>query len=88
MLIKEELHTSFIFFLLNYSCLPVKVTLEESAKIRDGSLKMKYKATQFHFHWGSHGNWGSSPGSEHSIDGERYAMEVGAVLAGVKAGIA
>ncbi|XP_006016191.1 carbonic anhydrase 4 [Alligator sinensis] len=54
----------------------VKVTLEESAKIGAGSLTMKYKATQFHFHWGSHGNWGSSPGSEHSIDGERYAMEL------------
>uniref|UniRef100_A0A7M4FXI2 Carbonic anhydrase 4 n=1 Tax=Crocodylus porosus TaxID=8502 RepID=A0A7M4FXI2_CROPO len=54
----------------------VKVTLQESAKITDGSLNSKYKATQFHFHWGSHGNWGSSPGSEHSIDGERYAMEV------------
>ncbi|XP_019401196.1 PREDICTED: carbonic anhydrase 4 [Crocodylus porosus] len=54
----------------------VKVTLQESAKITDGSLNSKYKATQFHFHWGSHGNWGSSPGSEHSIDGERYAMEL------------
>uniref|UniRef100_A0A7M4FXH9 Carbonic anhydrase 4 n=1 Tax=Crocodylus porosus TaxID=8502 RepID=A0A7M4FXH9_CROPO len=57
------------------------VTLQESAKITDGSLNSKYKATQFHFHWGSHGNWGSSPGSEHSIDGERYAMEVSAILA-------
>uniref|UniRef100_A0A7M4EUL6 Carbonic anhydrase 4 n=1 Tax=Crocodylus porosus TaxID=8502 RepID=A0A7M4EUL6_CROPO len=65
----------------------VKVTLQESAKITDGSLNSKYKATQFHFHWGSHGNWGSSPGSEHSIDGERYAMEVSAILAGVTASI-
>ncbi|XP_019366655.1 PREDICTED: carbonic anhydrase 4 [Gavialis gangeticus] len=54
----------------------VKVTLKEPAKIGAGSLKSKYTATQFHFHWGSHGNWGSSPGSEHSIDGERYAMEL------------
>uniref|UniRef100_A0A8C3SXM0 Carbonic anhydrase n=1 Tax=Chelydra serpentina TaxID=8475 RepID=A0A8C3SXM0_CHESE len=37
-------------------------------------LQNKYKAIEFHFHWGMKLSKGS--GSEHSIDGERYAMEL------------
>ncbi|XP_074869972.1 carbonic anhydrase 4 isoform X2 [Carettochelys insculpta] len=52
----------------------VKVSLSGSAKIGNGGLGNKYKAIEFHFHWGN--ELGKSPGSEHSIDGERYAMEL------------
>uniref|UniRef100_A0A8C8VN45 Carbonic anhydrase n=1 Tax=Pelusios castaneus TaxID=367368 RepID=A0A8C8VN45_9SAUR len=54
----------------------VKVSLSGSAKIGAGGLQNKYKAMEFHFHWGSNLTEGYSPGSEHSIDGERYAMEL------------
>ncbi|XP_042298194.1 carbonic anhydrase 4 [Sceloporus undulatus] len=58
----------------------VQVNLDGSAKIESGGLSGKYKAVQFHFHWGNDDSQKSSrrvsPGSEHSIDGERYAMEL------------
>ncbi|NWR52364.1 CAH4 anhydrase, partial [Regulus satrapa] len=52
-----------------------KVTLDASAKVGGGGLRRKYKAVEFHFHWGVPGEPQISPGSEHSIDGERFAME-------------
>uniref|UniRef100_A0A452H3C3 Carbonic anhydrase 4 n=1 Tax=Gopherus agassizii TaxID=38772 RepID=A0A452H3C3_9SAUR len=58
----------------------VKVSLSGSAKIGGGGLRNKYNAIEFHFHWGTKISEGFSPGSEHSIDGERYAMEVGEIL--------
>ncbi|KAM9117752.1 carbonic anhydrase 4 [Pangshura tecta] len=54
----------------------VKVSLSGSAKIGGGGLQNKYNAIEFHFHWGTKLSKGVSPGSEHSIDGERYAMEL------------
>uniref|UniRef100_A0A8C0GFA0 Carbonic anhydrase n=1 Tax=Chelonoidis abingdonii TaxID=106734 RepID=A0A8C0GFA0_CHEAB len=54
----------------------VKVSLSGSAKIGGGGLRNKYNAIEFHFHWGAKISEGFSPGSEHSIDGERYAMEL------------
>ncbi|XP_008117670.1 carbonic anhydrase 4 [Anolis carolinensis] len=57
----------------------VQVNLDGSAKISSGGLSGKYKAMQFHFHWGNDAEKSSrrlSPGSEHSIDGERYPMEL------------
>lgn len=56
---------------------PVKVTLSASPKIGGGGLERKYKAVEFHFHWGTQGVQQYLPGSEHSIDGEKHAMEVG-----------
>ncbi|CAI9544332.1 unnamed protein product, partial [Staurois parvus] len=41
-------------------------------QISEGGLTGTYTAAQLHFHWGSSG----MPGSEHSIDGERYAAEL------------
>uniref|UniRef100_A0A8C0GG86 Carbonic anhydrase 4 n=1 Tax=Chelonoidis abingdonii TaxID=106734 RepID=A0A8C0GG86_CHEAB len=64
----------------------VKVSLSGSAKIGGGGLRNKYNAIEFHFHWGAKISEGFSPGSEHSIDGERYAMEVGEILSLVNAG--
>lgn len=60
--------------------LPVEVTLDQTATVASGGLTGTYKAVQFHFHWGNNESRGTAPtvssGSEHSIDGERYAMEV------------
>uniref|UniRef100_A0A3P9NPN2 Carbonic anhydrase n=1 Tax=Poecilia reticulata TaxID=8081 RepID=A0A3P9NPN2_POERE len=40
--------------------------------ISGGDLSTTYKAVQFHLHWGKDGG----PGSEHTIDGEQYPMEL------------
>ncbi|XP_026538534.1 carbonic anhydrase 4 [Notechis scutatus] len=57
----------------------VIVQLDQSGKVELGGLNGRYKAVQFHFHWGSEVGKTQSPGSEHSIDGERYPMEVKAL---------
>ncbi|KAM6465090.1 carbonic anhydrase 4 isoform 2-T2 [Liasis olivaceus] len=54
----------------------VQVQLDGSGMVELGGLAGRYKAMQFHFHWGSQEGELRSPGSEHSIDGERYAMEL------------
>uniref|UniRef100_A0A8C5HIZ3 Carbonic anhydrase 7-like n=1 Tax=Gouania willdenowi TaxID=441366 RepID=A0A8C5HIZ3_GOUWI len=46
--------------------------LPQSVRLTGGALPGHYRASQFHFHWGGNGN----PGSEHTIDGERFPMEV------------
>ncbi|NWS66921.1 CAH4 anhydrase, partial [Crotophaga sulcirostris] len=47
-----------------------------SPKIGGGGLQRKYKAVEFHFHWGIEVVQQYLPGSEHSIDGEKEAMEL------------
>ncbi|KFQ56761.1 Carbonic anhydrase 4, partial [Pelecanus crispus] len=47
-----------------------------SPKIGGGGLGRKYKAIEFHLHWGVQGVQQYLPGSEHSIDGEKQAMEL------------
>uniref|UniRef100_A0A3B1IP32 Carbonic anhydrase n=1 Tax=Astyanax mexicanus TaxID=7994 RepID=A0A3B1IP32_ASTMX len=47
-------------------------SLPRSVRISGGGLPGKYKALQFHLHWGSD----CGPGSEHTVDGEQYPMEV------------
>ncbi|KAM8991200.1 carbonic anhydrase 4 [Ara ararauna] len=54
----------------------VKVALSTSPKIGGGGLGRKYKAIEFHLHWGAPGVQRYLPGSEHSIDGEKQAMEL------------
>ncbi|XP_064323819.1 carbonic anhydrase 4 isoform X2 [Phalacrocorax carbo] len=54
----------------------VKVTLSTTPKIGGGGLGRKYKAIEFHLHWGVQGVQQYLPGSEHSIDGEKQAMEL------------
>ncbi|XP_063147109.1 carbonic anhydrase 4 [Candoia aspera] len=54
----------------------VQVHLDGTEMVERGGLTGKYKAVQFHFHWGSEVGEKLSPGSEHSIDGVRYAMEL------------
>ncbi|NXI74921.1 CAH4 anhydrase, partial [Anseranas semipalmata] len=53
-----------------------KITLSTSPKIGGGGLRRKYKAIELHFHWGVQGVPHYLPGSEHSIDGEKQAMEL------------
>ncbi|XP_005748576.1 carbonic anhydrase 4-like [Pundamilia nyererei] len=50
----------------------VKVTLS-GVKISGGDLSEQYDSLQFHLHWG---NGSSVPGSEHTVDGKRYPMEL------------
>lgn len=42
-------------------------------EVSGGGLGATYSTLQFHFHWG---NTEHHPGSEHLVDGMRYAMEV------------
>ncbi|XP_029375152.1 carbonic anhydrase IV c [Echeneis naucrates] len=46
--------------------------LPQSVQLTGGALPGQYRAAQFHFHWGGNGR----PGSEHTIDGERFPMEL------------
>ncbi|XP_036427677.1 carbonic anhydrase 4-like [Colossoma macropomum] len=52
----------------------VKVSLDDSKmSVSGGGLQGHYKSTQFHLHWG---NGSSSAGSEHTVNGKRYPMEL------------
>lgn len=55
-----------MFFIL------VALDLPSTIRIEGGNLLSTYKAIQLHFHWGKDGG----PGSEHTIDGEQFPMEV------------
>ncbi|KAI9548249.1 hypothetical protein NQZ68_010468 [Dissostichus eleginoides] len=46
--------------------------LPHSVRLTGGALPGHYRAAQFHFHWGGNGR----PGSEHTIDGEQFPMEL------------
>ncbi|KAF7699831.1 carbonic anhydrase 4b [Silurus meridionalis] len=50
----------------------VKLNLSGEAVISNAGLTGEYKAVEVHFHWGKNGG----PGSEHTIDGEQYPMEM------------
>ncbi|XP_055052072.2 carbonic anhydrase 4b [Misgurnus anguillicaudatus] len=50
----------------------VQINLPDSAVINGANLGASYKAQQCHLHWGTSGG----PGSEHTIDGEQYPMEL------------
>ncbi|XP_051732643.1 carbonic anhydrase IV c [Ctenopharyngodon idella] len=47
-------------------------TLPQFVRLRGGGLSGIYKAVQFHLHWGED----DGQGSEHSVDGEHYPMEL------------
>ncbi|MCJ8740776.1 hypothetical protein PDJAM_G00062750 [Pangasius djambal] len=48
------------------------LALPPSLRIRGGNLPATYRAVQLHLHWGV----GDGPGSEHTVDGEKYPMEL------------
>ncbi|XP_068188212.1 carbonic anhydrase 4a [Antennarius striatus] len=50
----------------------VEVGVPHLSTVSGGRLPGTYKAVQFHLHWGNNGG----PGSEHTIDGEQYPMEL------------
>ncbi|KAM4589517.1 carbonic anhydrase 4b isoform 2-T2 [Fundulus diaphanus] len=50
----------------------VQLDLPPGIMIKVGRLAENYKAVQLHFHWGKNGG----PGSEHTIDGEQFPMEM------------
>lgn len=62
--------SSRIFQLLHFFL--VQLDLPPSIRINGGNLAITYKAVQLHLHWGKDGG----PGSEHTIDGEQFPMEV------------
>jgi carbonic anhydrase len=49
-----------------------KVNVEGSVFIEGGALGVVYKIVQLHFHWGND----SKGGSEHTIDGHKYPLEM------------
>ncbi|XP_039992202.1 carbonic anhydrase XVb [Xiphias gladius] len=51
----------------------VKVKLESGVRVSGGDLSEDYESLQFHLHWG---NGSSVPGSEHTVNGKRYPMEL------------
>ncbi|XP_068600822.1 carbonic anhydrase 4a [Brachionichthys hirsutus] len=50
----------------------VQVGVTHLSTVSGGGLPGTYKAVQFHLHWGDNGG----PGSEHTVDGEQYPMEL------------
>ncbi|XP_035637790.1 carbonic anhydrase 4 isoform X1 [Oncorhynchus keta] len=50
----------------------VQVNVPHQPYVIGGDLETPYKVVQFHLHWGKNGG----PGSEHTIDGEQYPMEL------------
>lgn len=53
------------------------VTDDQKMSVSGGGLVTQYNTTQFHFHWG---NSSSVKGSEHTVDGTQYALEVWELL--------
>ncbi|KAM4526303.1 carbonic anhydrase 4-like [Fundulus diaphanus] len=51
----------------------VKVTLDKGIAISGGNLSESYDSLEFLLHWG---NGVAYPGSEHTVDGKRYPMEL------------
>nr|XP_040032196.1 carbonic anhydrase XVb [Gasterosteus aculeatus aculeatus] len=51
----------------------VKVNFVRGISISGGALSENYDSLQFHLHWG---RGASVPGSEHTVDGRRYPMEL------------
>ncbi|XP_056603210.1 carbonic anhydrase 4-like [Triplophysa dalaica] len=50
----------------------VQVNILNAPTVSGGNLGYTYKAVQLHLHWGTDGG----PGSEHTVDGEQYPMEL------------
>nr|XP_054605156.1 uncharacterized protein LOC107387984 [Nothobranchius furzeri]XP_054605157.1 uncharacterized protein LOC107387984 [Nothobranchius furzeri] len=50
------------------------VLKDDLVEVSGGGLKHIYSTVQFHFHWGTEVQ--NSPGSEHTVDSNRYPMEM------------
>ena len=53
--------------------LPVAIILKDEYFVRGAGLPGRFKAEKVEFHWGPNNG---SEGSEHSINGHRYPVEV------------
>ncbi|KAM7381733.1 hypothetical protein PAMA_012529 [Pampus argenteus] len=51
----------------------IKVNIASGVEVSGGGLSETYNSLQFHLHWG---NGASVPGSEHTVNGKRYPMEL------------
>ncbi|XP_029953939.1 carbonic anhydrase 4-like isoform X2 [Salarias fasciatus] len=51
----------------------IKVTIADGVGVSGGGLGERYDSLQFHLHWG---NGTAVPGSEHTVDGKQFAMEL------------
>lgn len=67
----------FTFLFVTFCTFLAVLTLPPSMRIRGGGLPATYKAIQLHLHWGMD----DGPGSEHTVDGEQYPMEVRSQIA-------
>lgn len=56
--------------------LPVAIMLKDDYFVRGAGLPGRFKAEKVEFHWGPSNG---SEGSEHSINGRRYPVEVGSI---------
>uniref|UniRef100_A0A3Q2CZ34 Carbonic anhydrase n=1 Tax=Cyprinodon variegatus TaxID=28743 RepID=A0A3Q2CZ34_CYPVA len=65
-------HTDLINITVENKGHSAHFALPQSVRLTGGALPGHYRAAQFHFHWGGNGR----PGSEHTIDGERFPMEL------------
>lgn len=65
--------TAKVINLLFFLFIVVVKLAENDVQISGGGLNETYTSVQFHFHWG---DTEYHPGSEHTVDGKRYAMEV------------
>ncbi|XP_056152540.1 carbonic anhydrase 4-like [Lampris incognitus] len=55
----------------------VKCILKENeVELSGGGLNGTYSPLQFHFHWGKFHHQSNHPGSEHTLDGHRFPMEM------------
>lgn len=63
----------FCFFFSLSVCLSVAIMLKDDYFVRGAGLPGRFKAEKVEFHWGPSNG---SEGSEHSINGRRYPVEV------------
>lgn len=67
-----DFETQFVF-LSSHSFYTVAILLKDDYFVSGAGLPGRFKAEKVEFHWG-HSN--GSAGSEHSIDGRRFPVEV------------
>lgn len=75
---RETEYTTFFFFYTSFTThsfpSSVKCVLETNVvEVSEGGLNGTYSALELHFRWGDDEH---HPGSEHTVDGHRYPMEV------------
>nr|ACI13848.1 carbonic anhydrase XV-like protein [Eptatretus stoutii] len=58
----------------------IKLSFEDEITMKGGGLSSTYRAVELHFHWGN----SSHPGSEHTINGKRFNVEMHVVHYDIK----